>query len=289
MKILFCTDGSKTSFSALENIASWLNNGIIDVICVIDWNFLPEGINIEEFDFINSCPDGADNILNFAEEEIKRLNFTLGKKIKSCGSAIENILDITKENNYDLILMGSHGKRGLQKWLGSVSQEVINSGNTPVYIAKGKTSTKKILFTTDGTSCAINILKEILPSLDLHNKEIYICMVNDDPNYLFLENTLDSNWLLQIQRQQQIYAAKALKEIQTILNEHNSKPVQTSILTGIPALKIIEYVKENQIDLIILGSRNKSKLDRFLTGSVSKRILENVNNDVWIARCKSIT
>ena len=62
---------------------------------------------------------------------------------------------------------------------------------------------------------------------------------------------------------------------------------QTSILNGIPAQEIINYAQKYNIDLIILGSRNKSKIDRFLMGSVSKRVLENVKSDVWLIRCKS--
>ena len=71
-----------------------------------------------------------------------------------------------------------------------------------------------------------------------------------------------------------------------MLGRHNIKVNETSILTGIPAQKIIDYARINDIDLIVLGSRNKSKLDRFLTGSVSKRVLENVVSDIWLIRCK---
>ena len=111
-------------------------------------------------------------------------------------------------------------------------------------------------------------------------------MVNEDPNLLFLDGTLDTNWLLDIQKQQQIYAARAINDIQMLLNEYSIKINETAILSGIPAQKIIEYSRINDIDLIILGSRNKSKLDRFLTGSVSRRVLENVVSDIWLARCK---
>ena len=73
--------------------------------------------------------------------------------------------------------------------------------------------------------------------------------------------------------------------MQSLLQEQNIKINETVILTGIPAQKIIDYARTNEIDLIVLGSKNKSKLDRFLTGSVSKRVLENVVSDIWLARC----
>lgn len=287
MKILFCTDGSKISFNALKNIAYWIKQATIDTICVIDWNILPAEITIDEENFSFSCANVADTILDYAEEEIKNLGLQLGNRIKNCGSAIESILEQSEKEKYDLILMGSHGKKGIQKWLGSVSQEIINSSKISDYIAKKENNKKKVLFTTDGTECSLSVIGEIISDIELSDKEIHICMVNEDPNLLFLEGTLDTNWLLDIQKQQYVYASNAIESIKKIIESRGIEVNQSTILTGIPAQEIINYAKNNEIDLIILGSRNKSKMDRFLMGSVSKRILENVVSDIWLVRCES--
>ncbi len=287
MKILFCTDGSKISFNALKNIAYWIKQATIDTICVIDWNILPAEITIDEENFSFSCANVADTILDYAEEEIKNLGLQLGNRIKNCGSAIESILEQSEKEKYDLILMGSHGKKGIQKWLGSVSQEIINSSKISDYIAKKENNKKKVLFTTDGTECSLSVIGEIISDIELSDKEVHICMVNEDPNLLFLEGTLDTNWLLDIQKQQYMYASNAIESIKKIIESRGIEINQSAILTGIPAQEIINYAKNNEIDLIILGSRNKSKMDRFLMGSVSKRILENVVSDIWLVRCES--
>lgn len=287
MKILFCTDGSKISFNALKNIAYWIKQATIDTICVIDWNILPAEITIDEENFSFSCANVADTILDYAEEEIKNLGLQLGNRIKNCGSAIESILEQSEKEKYDLILMGSHGKKGIQKWLGSVSQEIINSSKISDYIAKKENNKKKVLFTTDGTECSLSVIGEIISDIELSDKEVHICMVNEDPNLLFLEGTLDTNWLLDIQKQQYMYASNAIESIKKIIESRGIEVNQSTILTGIPAQEIINYAKNNEIDLIILGSRNKSKMDRFLMGSVSKSILENVVSDIWLVRCES--
>ena len=287
MKILFCTDGSKINFNALKNIAYWIKQATIDTICVIDWNILPAEITIDEENFSFSCANVADTILDYAEEEIKNLGLQLGNRIKNCGSAIESILEQSEKEKYDLILMGSHGKKGIQKWLGSVSQEIINSSKISDYIAKKENNKKKVLFTTDGTECSLSVIGEIISDIELSDKEVHICMVNEDPNLLFLEGTLDTNWLLDIQKQQYMYASNAIESIKKIIESRGIEVNQSTILTGIPAQEIINYAKNNEIDLIILGSRNKSKMDRFLMGSVSKRILENVVSDIWLVRCES--
>ena len=287
MKILFCTDGSKISFNALKNISYWIKQATIDTICVIDWNILPAEITIDEENFSFSCANVADTILDYAEEEIKNLGLQIGNRIKNCGSAIESILEQSEKEKYDLILIGSHGKKGIQKWLGSVSQEIINSSKISNYIAKKENNKKKVLFTTDGTECSLSVIGEIISDIELSDKEVHICMVNEDPNLLFLEGTLDTNWLLDIQKQQYMYASNAIESIKKIIESRGIEVYQSTILTGIPAQEIINYAKNNEIDLIILGSRNKSKMDRFLMGSVSKRILENVVSDIWLVRCES--
>lgn len=285
MRILFCTDGSKISFDALRNISKWVNDAIIDVICVIDWSFLPDEVSIEADGFSMSCANIADSILEYAEKEIKFLNLKLGNRIKNCGSAVESILEQSEKEKYDLILMGSHGKKGIQKWLGSVSQEVLNSSKISDYISREANNRKRILFTIDGSKCSVGIIQKLLPMLNLENKEIYVCMVVEDPNLLFLEGTLDTNWLLEIEKQQELYAAHAIKDIQKLLEDNNILANETVILRGIPAQKIIDYSKTNEIDLIILGAHNKSRLDKFLTESVSKRVLSNVKSDVMLVKC----
>lgn len=287
MKILYCTDGSKTSYYALENMSFWIKDAEIDIICVIDWSFLPDNINLEHPSFVESCANSADSILNYAKERITQLGYKSKKLIKNCGSAVDCILDTAKSDNYDLILMGSNGKKGIQKWLGSVSQEIINSSEISDYIVKNSNNREKLLITTDGTECAEGIIEDILPNLKLEDKEIHICMVNEDPSLLFLDGNLDEHWLSDIKKRQNIYATEAINKISNILMKSaNISVTQTAILSGNPAKEIVEFERENQIDLTILGSRNKSKLDRFLTGSESKRILENTMSDVWLARCK---
>ena len=152
MRILFCTDGSRISFNALNNFAKWSKGAIVDVICVIDWSFLPDEVSIQEDGFATSCANVADSILDFAEKEISKSNLILGDKIKHCGESVDSIIEQSERESYDLIVVGSHGKRGLRKWLGSVSREVLNESVTSTYISKHQNTAKRILFATDRKS-----------------------------------------------------------------------------------------------------------------------------------------
>lgn len=280
MRVLFCTDGSKISFNALKNFAKWSKGAVVDTICVIDWTFLPDEVSIEEEGFSNSCANVADNILKFSEKEIAKTNLIFGENIKRCGESVDSILEQIDREKYDLVIMGSHGKKGIQKWLGSVSRDIVNSSGISSYISKYENRAKKILFATDGTDNSYNAVNMAIKYLNLNEKEIYICVVSENPNLLFLEGTLDSNWLLEIEQRQLKNAERIIRDVKARLEEFSIPVEKDAIVTGIPAEKIIDFAREEQIDLVVMGTRTKSKL----RGSVSKRVLENTSSDVLIVR-----
>lgn len=282
MNVLFCTDGSKISFNALRNFASWTNDAIVDVISVIDWSFLPDNVVIESDGFSARCANVADDILDFAKTQVESCGLLFGEKIKQCGSVVESILEQVKIGNYDLILLGSHGKRGLQQWLGSVSREIAYGENLSTYISKNETKGERVLFATDGSENADYAIEKALELFNLENKKIYICTVNEDADILFLDGKVDSNWILEIERRQQIYSESTLKKLENCFRHKGFDVQNFTILNGNPSKKIIDYAISQKIDLIVSGSRSKTKMKDFLLGSVSKKILENAKCDVVI-------
>ena len=284
MRILFCTDGSKISFNALKNFSRWVKNVIVDTICIIDWSFLPEDVNVEADGFAASCANIADNILNYAEDIILQTGFINGEKIKHCGGAAETIIEQIHNQKYDFVVVGSHGKKGLQKWLGSVSSSVTDNNPVSSFISKHPNKGEKLLITLDDLKETAKVFEKYLPLLDLTDKEIYLCIVNEDPNFLFLEGNIDTNMLIQIQKNQEEYAQKILKRLKEFLQNGGLNVIETEILTGIPATEILNYSKTHDIDLIITGSKNKTKTVSFFTGSVSRKVLENTSSDVMILK-----
>jgi len=284
MKVLFCTDGSEISLISLENVSKFIKKALVDTICVIDWSFLPESMYIDNENYSKTYENIADSVLIYAEKEVKEKKLIPNQRIKSFGSAVEGILEQIEKEKYDLIIIGSHGKKGLQKWLGSVSRQVVSNTEIPVFISKKKTKAEKILLTTDGSDLANSAIKHAVKLFDLHKKEIYIISVKENPELLPIEAALDKNWLDDIEKQQKIHASKAINKAKAILEKEGILVTNETIATGNPAQKIIEYVNRESIDLIIMGARSKTNLSSFLLGSVSKRVLENTHSDVLIIR-----
>jgi nucleotide-binding universal stress UspA family protein len=54
------------------------------------------------------------------------------------GDPVTVILDLAKELNADMIVLGTHGKRGLERLLlGSVAEQVLRKAPCPVLTVKG--------------------------------------------------------------------------------------------------------------------------------------------------------
>lgn len=282
MRILFCTDGSEISLNAFYNATQYIKEAVIDPICVIDWGFLPTSMNMEASNYSKAYENIADSVLNFAENLIQESGFTLGNKIKSFGSAVEGILEQLEKESYDLVLLGSHGKKGIQKWLGSVSRQIISNTIIPVFLSKKRTENKKVLLTVDGSDPSFNAVKSAAELIDLAGKEIYIISVKENPELLPMEATMDKNWLDSIEKQQKIHATKAINRAKSMLETMGIQIHNEIILTGNPAQKIIEFADREKTDLIIMGARTRTDLSKLLLGSVSKRVLENTTSDVLV-------
>lgn len=284
MKILFCTDGSNISFNAMKNFSHWVKCGIVDIVCVIDWSFLPDSAAIEDSNFVMQCTNTADEILDNAERLLTSHEIVAGEKLKLCGTVIDGILEICDKKDYDYIVLGSHGKKGIQKWLGSVSQEIASAVKIPVYISKLSNECKKVLITVDGTEKSKLCVEKLLNTMNLQDKNLHLLTVYEMPDFLFLKGNVDSNWLLEIQNKQEVAAMLTLNEIETLLKDNGLENYQKTITQGIPATEILKYATSNNIDLIVCGNKNYKKLSKFLLGSVSLRVLENTDSDVLIIK-----
>jgi nucleotide-binding universal stress UspA family protein len=69
-----------------------------------------------------------------------------------------------------------------------------------------------------------------------------------------------------------------IKEIATSMQTN----VKTKIVEGTPDDEIIKFANKN--DIIIMGSKGHSTLDRILVGSVSEKVLHHSNATVMIVR-----
>lgn len=282
MNVLFCTDGSKISYNSIINFSFWVKDFSLDILSVVDWSCLPDSVSIENSEFASQCSTSANVILDYAETYLKEMGLNVAQKIKICGEAVDTILDLVDSGKYDFVVLGSHGKKGIQKWLGSVSQEVASSANISSYISKNMNNRKKVLFAVDNSELSAKVVLNSLNFLNLEDKEIYLATVYEVPDYLFLEGNVDSTWILEIEKKQEQASRLLLNSFEKSFIEKGFEVKDKLIFRGVPSQEIINFSNKKDIDLVVTGIRTRKHLSKFLLGSVSKRILENVKSDVLI-------
>ena len=78
--------------------------------------------------------------------------------------------------------------------------------------------------------------------------------------------------------------ARKLKEFAASELPDEVKPV-LKVYEGSPAELIVEYVRKKNIDLVLMSAHHRSRVDEFLLGSVSARVVERVTCSVMLLKC----
>ena len=65
-----------------------------------------------------------------------------------------------------------------------------------------------------------------------------------------------------------------LKAVSAKASHAGAKTVETLCIEDSPAKAVLEYARKHDVDLIVMGSRGAGKLEGFLLGSVSQKVVE---------------
>ena len=76
------------------------------------------------------------------------------------------------------------------------------------------------------------------------------------------------------------------KEVKDMAMTENVKELKTEIFTGVKSVieSIIDYATGKEVDLIVVGTRGRTGLKRFLTGSVANGVVQHAHCSVMIIR-----
>jgi nucleotide-binding universal stress UspA family protein len=141
-KILVPLDGSKLSEHALEHLRMIVGAPKVPRVVllrtvervVIPRTGGPNAVQ-QALEAREKANTDAKNYLNKLAEQLEKEGMSV-KTVITHGMPADDILNYATKNKVDLIIMSTHGRSGISRWLfGSVAEKVIRHSTVPVLIS----------------------------------------------------------------------------------------------------------------------------------------------------------
>jgi nucleotide-binding universal stress UspA family protein len=140
--ILIPVDGSATAQKAVETAAGLAKafGSSVTAIYVIDpypFTGLGSDFAYGQSEYLSAAAIEAKQATEAAQKALQQVGVKVNTSVIEAHSAWRGILDTAAKLGADLIVMGSHGRRGLEKMvLGSVAQRVLSHSQLPVFVVR---------------------------------------------------------------------------------------------------------------------------------------------------------
>lgn len=144
MKILICIDAGGAAGHVLKEAAKVLagfRGAEVHVFTVLDMAMIAAQTDYSNTVIMETLEREAARLFNEATEILGEKAFIFSKHV---GSPVDEILEKAREINADLIIMGTHGRTGINHLLvGSVAEKVIRESLCAVLIVPVKNKSEE--------------------------------------------------------------------------------------------------------------------------------------------------
>lgn len=271
-EILFPTDGSDYADSVLPyalQIASE-HDATIHILNVADTG--RDSVATIRGEVIDTLVEDGRRIVESATARANDDGVSVVPEVLQ-GTPHSAIVDYSDQSHIDCIVMATHGRRGLHRYLlGSVTERVINTASTPVISVNPDRNRplnypcQHVLVPTDGSPGAtlavregIDIAKTIGATLHLLHV-VETGNLGPDARSLLKQDDLDARGDEIVTAATEMAAAASLASVTSAI-EH-----------GVPSKVIRAYIDDNDIGLAIMGTQGTTDFNSYVMGGVSAKL-----------------
>ncbi len=219
--------------------------------------------------------DGMEGVfvmkmLEIGKKKLKELassDLLSSVKVKAelkAGNAYYNISRIVNELKPDLIVMGTSGSTGAEEILiGSNAEKVVRNASCPVLTLKERLSVSNInniLFASSLKDDDKELISKLKQIAKISNAKIHLLKVNTPNNF---EST--SNTMRKMGEYMKSTELDAERHVYNGINEEEG---------------ILEFAKENNVDLIAMGTHGRKGLMHLLSGSIAEDVVNHSKRPV---------
>jgi nucleotide-binding universal stress UspA family protein len=291
-KILFPTDFSRCAEQALAHAVFLAEKydaeiHLLHVITLFEDqpNVVNEEIGETE-EMVRKLEDIAERQLNKAVESDDMKMVT---SVKRGISTAPIILEYASDNNIDLIVMGTHGRRGLgHLLLGSIAEEVVRMAECPVFTIREKEKIKspeavnKILVPIDFSNHSRKALAYASEIAESYNSKLQVLHIIEEtihPAFSISGKSSVFDLIPGIQEDSQNRAEKLVKDVVS-----SKVDFEISVKGGRATSDIIKFAKENSTDLIVIATHGLTGLEHMLLGSVTEKVVRMAHCPVFTVK-----
>ncbi|MBS1234481.1 MAG: uspA protein [Nitrospirae bacterium] len=282
-KILVGFDGSEFSRAALLEAANRIKRRGGKVI-------LLNAVYFDEEEFGNKPEqlekrmESGKKICSGAKEMVRKEFGIDIESIVSEGEPPEVIARTAQEMNADLIAMGTHGRRGIKRFImGSVTSGVIGHAPCDVLVVK-KPCTRctgeftSILLPFDGSAFSKKALSHAYALAKDEGSEVTALYVI--PRYEEMIGFMKTDSI----RKSLHKEAERIIELAKQSVSSNGVTLATAIEEGNAADKIVETANRMKHDLIVMGSYGWRGVNKAILGSTTERVIMNATCPILVVK-----
>ena len=280
LTVLIPLDGTRMSETALL-VLPWLKSiGVREVRLTSVWEGLgdlPEGVSVRR-EIREQEEKGVAYLQAYLAEQkaaVEKDGFDV-RASALIGRAAEEILEAAAATTPDLIVIATHGRAGIERWrLGSVADKVVRGADCPTLIIGPNVEAnlssflvKRILVPVDGSKAAeaaLSIADVVAAASDAGLDLVDVVSIRDTVYASMGDYAYDVAGVLED-------AARAyLADLRSRLGERPR--LRTAVASGYPPDELIRWVKEQNVDLVIMTTHARHGVARTILGSVADRML----------------
>ena len=187
----------------------------------------------------------------------------------------EVIVETASDLGCDLIVMGTHGRRGLSHlFLGSVAERVVRTSPAPVLTLRADAVVEpdgitQILVPYDFSDSSADAARQAAVWADALNAEITLLHVVEPVVYpeVYSVDILPDNLMMRLTTRSEEALEKAAAE------HLDGRGCTTLVEVGRAADTIVNLADPERFDLVVMATRGLSGLEHVLLGSVAESVL----------------
>ncbi|MFW5949868.1 MAG: universal stress protein [archaeon] len=273
--ILFPFDGSEGASKVLHHaseLANWAD-ATIQILYVADTR-----------DYSVAVVDGhtVDGLVQKGEQIVEEAAKTLDTHGVSYttnvvqGNPAPAISEYADRYNQDLIVMPTHGREGISRYLiGSTTEKVVRLSSVPVLTVRMQPDERvvfpyqNILIPTDGSATAMHATRHLVELAASLDATVHALSVVDDTAFGSDARSAMAG------KENEEAAADA---VETVLAEAEARGVANTVQHvehGSPVEKILDCIESNDIHVVGMGTKGRRGTDRILLGSVAEKTVRS--------------